>query len=179
MAVWSDAQFRPISANFNRGMMKGPLRGLIIHITDGASPGKGKAKKPPTLEGVWGWFCNPKAKASANFCIAKDGETWQFIDTGNRAWSVDGHKIDAQWISVENIAVPGEKLTDEQIDQCAMLYSWLHWQFPSIPLGIAADKTGAGLAYHSLFGRGHPGCPGSPVIAQLPDIIELASAAYW
>jgi hypothetical protein len=178
VAIWYDALFKPISANFNIGRMRPALKGLIIHITDGASPGKGKPKMPPSLNGVWGWFCNPKAYASANFCIAKDGEIWQFVDTENRAWSVDGDVIDSEWISVENIGLPGESLTDDQVDGCAMLLGWLHRQHPSIPVAVAVNKHGAGLGYHALFGRGHPGCPGTPVISQLPDIVELCSAAY-
>ncbi len=179
MAIWSDATFVPITENFNIGRMQSPIKGLIIHITDGASPEKGKPKVPPCLQGVWGWFCNPKANCSANFCIAKDGEVWQFVDTANRAWSVDGDTIDAQWISVENIALPGERLTDDQVDRCAMLFSWLHRQSSGVSLSVAGNAQGSGLAYHSLFGKGHPGCPGSPVISQLNDILELASAAYW
>ena len=179
MALWSDATFNPITNNFNQGRMQAPIKGLIIHITDGASPSEGKPKAPPTLQGVWGWFCNPAAKASANFCVAKDGETWQFIDTANRAWSVDGDTIDAQWISIENIALPGEQLTNEQLDKCAMLFSWLHRTNSGIPLTIASSANSGGLGYHSLFGKGHPGCPGSTVISQLSDIIELCSAAYW
>lgn len=179
MALWSDATFKPITSNFNQGRTKQPVKGLIIHITDGASPGKGKPKMPPTLDGVWGWFCNPAAEASANFCVAKDGETWQFVDTVNRAWSVDGDTIDAQWVSIENIALPGEQLTNEQLDKCAMLFSWLHWNNSGIPLTIASSADSGGLGYHSLFGKGHPGCPGSSVISQLPDIIDLCKAAYW
>jgi hypothetical protein len=179
MAIWSDAQFMPITKNFNQGRTQAPVKGLIIHITDGAPPKKGMAKAPPSLEGVWGWFCNPAAKASANFCIAKDGEIWQFVDTANRAWSVDGDTIDARWVSVENIALPGEQLTTDQIDRCAMLFSWLHRDNAGIPLAVAPNGSGEGLGYHSLFGKGHPGCPGTTVIAQLPDIIELCSAAYW
>ncbi|MDQ6787624.1 MAG: N-acetylmuramoyl-L-alanine amidase [Acidobacteriota bacterium] len=178
MALWSDAQFVPITENFNQGRMVSPIKGLIIHITDGASPGEGKPKMPPSLRGVWGWFCNPKAKASANFCVAKDGEVWQFVDTSNRAWSVDGNTIDAQWISIENIALPGERLTDEQVDICAGLFGWLHRQSPGVSLAVASGAAGSGLAYHSLFGKGHPGCPGMAVIAQLNDILELSSAAY-
>ena len=79
----------------------------------------------------------------------------------------------------ENIALPGERLTDDQVDRCAMLFSWLHKQSSGVSLSVAGNAKGSGLAYHSLFGKGHPGCPGSPVIAQLNDILELASAAYW
>lgn len=179
MAIWSDAKFKPITKNFNNGRMLSPIKGLIIHITDGKSPGDGKPKAPPSLEGVWGWFCNPAANASANFCIAKDGEAWQFVDTANRAWSVDGDTIDSHWISVENIALPGEELTNEQLDRCAMLFSWLHWNNSGIPLAVASGGDGSGLGYHSLFGKGHPGCPGTTVISQLSNIIDLCSAAYW
>ena len=173
MALWSGATFRPITSNFNRGRISATLDGLILHITDGHSPGKGRAKVPPTLEGLFGTFNNPKHKASAHFGVNKDGEVWQFIDTGNRAWSVDGDTIDGHWASIENIAVPGDELTGAQLDVIVELLKWLH-QEHSTPLSVARTKQSRGLGYHALFGKGHPNCPGSPVIDQIEEIVSSA-----
>jgi hypothetical protein len=173
MALWDQAKFRPITANFNQGRISATLRGLIIHITDGHSPGPGRPRVPPTLEGLWNTFCNPAHNASAHFGVNKDGEVWQFVDTSNRAWSVDGDTVDGQWASIENIAVPGEELTANQLDVCSNLLKWLHQQH-SVPLAVARSKGGQGLGYHALFGKGHPDCPGGPVIAQLEDIVAAA-----
>lgn len=173
MALWDKATFRPITANFNRGRISTNLDGLIIHITDGHSPGKGRPKIPPSLAGLWGTFNNPSHNASAHFGVNKEGEVWQFVDTSNRAWSVDGDTIDGRWASIENIAVPGDELTVAQIDVCVSLLKWLNQQH-SVPLTVARSKGARGLGYHSLFGKGHPGCPGSLVIDQLEDIVALA-----
>lgn len=174
MALWSEATFRPISANFNQGRISASLRGLILHITDGKSPGPGEPRIPPTLGGLWSTFDNPEHKASAHFGVAKDGEVWQFIDTANRAWSVDGDDpIDGHWASIENIAVPGDELTAQQVDVIVRLLKWLNAQH-GVPLTVAHTKGSRGLGYHAMFGKGHPGCPGSPVIDQIPDIVALA-----
>jgi N-acetylmuramoyl-L-alanine amidase len=174
MAIWSEATFRPITSNFNVGRISSSLNGLILHITDGHAPGKGRLKVPPTLEGLLGTFNNPSHKASAHFGVNKDGEIWQFIDTANRAWSVDGDTIDGHWASIENIAVPGDELTDAQVDVIVRLLQWLNVQH-GVPLSVARTKASTGLGYHALFGKGHPGCPGSPVIAQIEDIVALAN----
>lgn len=173
MALWSEASFRPISANFNVGRISASLRGLILHITDGRSPSPGKPRIPPTIAGLWATFNSPAHGASAHFGVAKDGEVWQFIDTANRAWSVDGDTIDGNWASIENIAVPGDELTDEQMDVVVRLLRWLNVQH-SVPLTVAHTKSSSGLGYHSLFGKGHPACPGSPVIDQIADIVAAA-----
>lgn len=173
MALWDAATFRPITANFNRGRISPTLDGLIIHITDGHSPAKGKPRVPPDLQGLWSTFDNPAHEASAHFGVNKKGEVWQFIDTSNRAWSVDGDTIDGKWASIENIAVPGDELTAEQMDVCANLLKWLNQQH-SVPLTLARTKGSRGLGYHALFGKGHPDCPGKLVIDQLGEIVALA-----
>lgn len=173
MPLWDRATFRPITANFNTGRISAALDGLIIHITDGHSPGKGRPKTPPTLAGLWGTFCNPNHNASAHFGVDKGGEVWQFVDTSNRAWSVDGDTIDGRWASIENIAVPGDELTPEQVGVCSELLKWLHQQH-AVPLTVARTKHSRGLGYHSLFGKGHPGCPGNDVVDQLTEIVASA-----
>jgi hypothetical protein len=173
MALWGEATFRPITTNFNRGRISAVLDGLILHITDGTSPGKGRPKVPPTLEGLFGTFNNPTHRASAHFGVDKDGEVWQFIDTSNRAWSVDGDTIDGHWASIENIAVPGDELTSAQMDVIVRLLKWLNVQH-SVPLIVARTMRSRGLGYHALFGKGHPNCPGIAVINQIEDIVALA-----
>jgi hypothetical protein len=173
MARWTDATFRPITANFNVGRIASTLNGLILHITDGHSPGKGRPKMPPSLAGLHGTFSNRAHNASAHFGVDKDGEVWQFVDTSNRAWSVDGDKIDGSWASIENIAVPGDELTAAQLDVCANLLRWLNVEH-GVPMTVARTKGSRGLGYHALFGRGHPGCPGNAVIGQIEDIVATA-----
>ncbi len=173
MARWDRAEWKPITANHNKGRRLSPTKGLILHITDGAFDAKTQKRTPPSLGGVWSTFSNPAHKASAHFCVDKTGATWQFVDTDDRAWSVDGDTIDAHWISIENIAVPGDALTQEQMEKCADLMIWLDETY-GISLSPAYDKDDWGLAYHALFKRGHPGCPGRTVISQIADICTLA-----
>jgi hypothetical protein len=144
------------------------LQGLVVHITDGVK------KRIPSLNGVWGHFCNPATKASAHFCISKEGEIWQFIDTANRAWAIDGSVFDSHWISVENIALRGDTLTDPQLDGVAVLLAWLNDSGARIPLQIANTKDGSGLGYHQMFHKGDHACPGPLVVAQRDEILRRA-----
>jgi hypothetical protein len=102
---------------------------------------------------------------------------WQFIDTDNRAWSVDGDTIDAHWVSIENIAVPGDTLSEDQIMGCAGLLYWLNQEY-GCPMKMAVGKSDNGVAYHSLFQRGHPACPGLPVISLIPRICASAALGF-
>jgi hypothetical protein len=145
------------------------LQGLVVHITDGDR----KHKKAPTLNGVWGHFNNPRTRASAHFCISEDGEIWQFIDTANRAWAIDGSVNDSHWISVENIALPGAMLTEGQLDGVAVLLAWLR-DIAGVPLQLADTKGGSGLGYHQMFKIGDHACPGPNVVAQRDDILDRA-----
>jgi hypothetical protein len=167
MAWCPSATRKPITVNFNQGMMS-TLQGLVIHITDG------KDKKLPNLSGLWSQFSNPATRVSAHFGISKKGEIWQFVDTANRAWAVDGSINDSHWISVENIALPGEELTDEQIDGVALLLNWLN-DTAGVPFQIADNNAASGLGYHSMFHIGdHTACPGPAVIAQRDAILRWA-----
>jgi hypothetical protein len=126
----------------------GSVQGLVIHITDGG----GHPKKPPTLTGVWGWFSNPAAKASAHFRVSKEGEIWQFIDTDDRARAQGSGN--SNWISIENIALPGEKLTDPQLDGVARILACLSVE-AGVPLYLANAPGDSGLGYHSMFVVAH------------------------
>jgi hypothetical protein len=167
MAWCPYATQKAITVNFEAGKM-GAVQGLVIHITDGA----GHPKRPPTLAGVWGWFNNPAAKASAHFCISKEGEIWQFVDTNDRAWAQGAGN--SNWISVENIALPGEQLTDPQLDGVAVIFSWLG-DIAAVPFQLANAPTDSGLGYHSMFPTTHA-CPGATVVAQRDDILARAAS---
>jgi hypothetical protein len=177
MARYDQATWNPITANFNKGRRLSPTKGLILHITDGAPNKKTGKKTPPTLAGLWSTFCNKEHNASAHFGVEKNGEMWQFVDTDDRAWSVDGDTIDAHWISIENIGIPGDALTEEQIMACANLVFWLNQTY-GCPIKEALDKNDSGVSYHALFQRAHPGCPGKPVISLIPRICASAIAGY-
>jgi len=163
------ARWMPIQHNFTRGGMTLAPQGLAVHITDGV---KGSL---PNLGGVQATFNVPGAGASAHFCIAKNGDIAQYVDLSDVAWGVGGDKIrndDVHWVSVENIALPGQLLTEEQIRSNARLLAWFNSNW-GLPLQLAGTRDDFGLGFHSMFHRGHPGCPGPGVIAQRTDIINL------
>jgi hypothetical protein len=168
--VWcSFAQKKPIKHNFNYGLMN-QMQGLVLHITDGDH----KTHKPGNLNGLWSTFNKQGAGKSAHFGISQKGEIWQFIDTDNRSWAVDGSDNDSHWLSVENIAMPGDALTDEQIDGVALILNWLH-DNAGVPYDPADTRQSKGLGYHSMFHIGdHSSCPGPAVLAQRFKILRWA-----
>src|SRR6266496_4134249 len=92
-AFWS-----PLSVGFNPGLMQTPVRGLVVHITDGHGG----------LSTVFEDFNRAEKRASAHIGIDKQGSIWQYVDTNDRAWAIDGGRNDSHWISVENVAKLGE-----------------------------------------------------------------------
>jgi len=168
MAKCSDAWWQPITQNFNPRLMLPPLRGLVVHITDGHGG----------LLSVWNDFNRIEKRASAHFCIDKEGDMWQFVDTEDRAWAVDGDTQDSHWVSVENVAKLGERLTDGQVIGCAILLRWLH-ELYDVPFQRARHANELGLGYHHMFGIGDHICPGFPVRLQLERIVREAWYMWW
>jgi hypothetical protein len=186
MAMFPGAKPMLIQHNFQNWMKK-PIRGLCIHIDSGgwipASKDRPGHFTQGSIQGVFNEFNTPGKNKSAHFGVDKQGVIYQYLDTSKSAFAVDGtyDGVDSYWISVENIAVPGDELTDEQIAACADIFRWLH-QTESVPLRLAGHKTDKGLGYHSLFlsdaaAAAHP-CPTLKVINQLPDIVDKAQA-WW
>ena len=168
MAQCPYAWWKPISHNFNQGRMQSTILGLVIHITDGHGD----------LPIVRGDFDHVGAKKSSHFAISKNGDLWQFVDTDNRAWAIDGDTWDSQWISVENVAKLGEKLTNEQLMGCAMLLRWMH-ELYDVPFTRSVHAKDAGLGYHRMFHIGDHVCPGVPVKMQLEYIVRKAGYLWW
>jgi N-acetylmuramoyl-L-alanine amidase-like protein len=170
MAWYSGATKKALTTNFVRGKMIHPIKGLVIHITD---------TKNETLEALFNDFNNPNQqgpKRSAHFGVAKDGEIWQFVDSDDVAFAVDGvwggDGVDNHWVSVENVAKFGEKLTDDQILTLAELLDWLHG-LDGVPYTLANSKNDQGLGYHKMFNIGNHACPGLLVVNQRQAILNL------
>lgn len=147
--------------NFTKGGQEQVL-GVVVHIMAG------------TLEGSQSWFDNSKAQASSHFGTGKDGELRQWVDTADRAWAQgSGNRT---YLSVENEGQGGDSLTGAQITANAKVLAWAHKQY-GVPLQLAKAVGDKGLAYHALGGAawgGHTSCPGSRIVAQLPEIVEEA-----
>ncbi len=138
------------------------VRGVVVHIMAG------------TLEGSQAWFNNQTAQASSHFGTGKDGELRQWVDTDDRAWAQAAGNRD--WLSVENEGVGGDALTTAQLDANARVLAWAHKTY-GVPLQVAKSPSDRGLGYHAMGGAawgGHTSCPGTRIVAQLPEIVARA-----
>ncbi|MEV0553129.1 N-acetylmuramoyl-L-alanine amidase [Streptomyces sp. NPDC050597] len=155
------AQWRPIPINFtNNGQTQ--VRGVVVHIMAG------------TLAGTDSWFRNSQAQASSHFGTGKGGALYQWVDTTDRAWAQAAGNT--SWLSVENEGKGGDTLTDAQLDRNAQVLAWAH-KTHGVPLQVADGPNGRGLGYHGMGGKAwgnHPSCPGSRIVAQLPEIVRRA-----
>jgi N-acetyl-anhydromuramyl-L-alanine amidase AmpD len=178
MGLYSAAVPKLIKHNFSKsGMSKTPM-GLVVHIADSS-----------TLQGIHAWFDNPDQtstskgvvthiKASAHFAVGMDGAVWQFVDTDHQAFGMGGKNSNQNWISVENVGYGGNQLTGAQITSLGALLGWLH-ETKHVPLRLAANSSEQGLAYHSIDKNwGRPGCPGQPIIDQLPQVVLSAQVGF-
>lgn len=142
--------------------MRRPIRGLVLHITQGA------------IDGAESWLKNPKSKASAHFLNPKVGQLRQLVDIDDRAWTQGSGNL--RWVSVENEGRSGDALTPDQLHNNALIMRWLN-ETENVPLQLSDDPDVPGLGWHGMGGRawgGHPDCPGPPVVAQRARILELA-----
>lgn len=161
MARMPGALWRPIPINHTpRGQTE--VRGVVVHIMAG------------TLPGTDAWFRNSEARASSHFGTGKGGALYQWVDTADRAWAqAAGNQ---SWLSVENEGRGGDTLTDAQLDRNAEVLAWAHKTY-GVPLRVADGPGDRGLGYHAMGGSawgGHTQCPGSRIIAQLPEIVARA-----
>ncbi|WP_243088707.1 peptidoglycan recognition family protein [Streptomyces sp. 891-h] len=156
------ATWRPIPVNYTNGG-QASVRGVVVHIMAG------------TLSGTDSWFRNPRARASSHFGAGKSGALYQWVDTSDRAWAQASGN--SNWLSVENEGKGGDRLTDDQLDANARVLAWAHDRY-GVPLKVASSTSDRGLAYHALGGSawgGHTSCPGSRIVAQLPEIVDRAA----
>jgi N-acetyl-anhydromuramyl-L-alanine amidase AmpD len=176
MAMYSSAEPKLITHNFSENADR-PPKGLVVHVTNGAR----------TLQALFNFFNlkeqrlrdGRRTRSSTHFGIAKDGAIWQFVDTDHQAFAQGPGA--PSWISVENCGVIGQALTDEQVESAGNILSWLHGMYPNIPLRLAKNSRDFGLAFHSIdpsWDHNKSGCPGKPVVEQLPRIVEFALAGY-
>jgi LysM repeat protein len=159
----SGATWRPIPVNFTKGGQDA-VYGVVVHIMAG------------TLSGSDSWFRNPKAQASSHFGTGKAGALYQWVDTKDRAWAQAGGN--RTWVSVENEGQGGDTLTTAQLQRNAEVLAWAH-KVHGVPLQLASGPSGRGLGWHGMGGSawgGHTSCPGSKIVAQLPEIVRRAKA---
>ena len=145
----------------NKGGKMGPIKLGVVHIMQGS------------LSGSDGWFHNPSAQVSAHFGIGKDGTIYQWVDTNDIAWAEAN--FNGKAISVEHEGYAGERLTDKQAWSLACLMKWARLTH-GLPIRRTFDPNGTGWLGHGELGNaggGHQGCPGQPILDQLPGIISF------
>jgi hypothetical protein len=164
MARMAAADWRKIDINYNINSNRPRL--YVVHIAQGS------------YEGTIAWFNNKDAQASSHFVIARDGRIAQLVDTDNKAWHAAGANDHS--VGVEHEGFAGNPLTDAAVNATAKVLAWSIKQHEDISEWLTTNPdTGSGLAYHGLGGNawgGHPGCPGSPIVNQLPLILKKAKA---
>jgi hypothetical protein len=162
MALFWRATRRLIPVNFNKGGNNPRL--MIVHIMQG------------TLVGTDSWFHNPASQVSAHFGVGTDGVIYQWVNTDDIAW----HAMEANdhSIGVENEGNSGDKLTTRQLEANARILHWVNLKHNAVNLWLTKrPATGSGLAWHGLGGAAwgnHPDCPGTPIVDQLPAILNQA-----
>jgi len=160
MAIYPGAEWHgPVP---NQGDYMGNVRLGVVHIMSG------------TQSGTDGWFHNPNAQVSAHFGIAKDGTVYQWVDTSRIAWAEANYNGEA--ISVEHEGQAGDELTFAQAVSLSRLMAWVY-ETHGVPLGRTSDPNGRGWIGHGelgMEGGGHLGCPGQPILDQLPTILKAA-----
>jgi len=146
----------------------GAMMGLVLHTQVGNNPG------------TVAWFDNLASQASADFCVAQDGEIVQMgpIGKGWVAWAEAAGNY--SWYSVEmaDNGNPANPLTSEQIAAGAQLLECLS-AFASFPLEISNSIAAKGFGWHGMGGEawgGHESCPGDVRKAQRGQIVALAAA---
>lgn len=180
--MWLDGVVRkPLVRNYTRAR-RGRTDGVILHVAAGESPS------------LYGWFSNPRSKASSHFYVRYDGTVEQYVDTDYISWaSVKG---DARCISIETEGLGGGTWTDKQVASLAWLIRTLqaHYGFPL--RAMTSSKVGEkGVGYHALGvpanlwqkvrGISQTGgekwsgavgkiCPGPARIRQVPTVIAMA-----
>jgi N-acetylmuramoyl-L-alanine amidase len=158
------ADWKPIDINFRKGGNEPRL--LVVHIMQG------------TLVGTDRWFRNPASQVSAHFGTSRAGDLIQWVDTKDTAWHACA--ANSYSIGIENEGSSGDRLTDAQIHQIALVLRWAY-NHHSIPLWLNQHPlTGRGLSYHALGGTewcNHPDCPGTPIVDQLEEIVRRTIAA--
>lgn len=119
------------SPNFTKGrknVVNKKVIAIVEHITAGLMPG------------CLSWMCNPKAKASAHFLVAKDGKVYQLVNVADTAWTCglavkpiwsryDGSNPNYYTINIEHECISGGELTEEQYQSTLALHRLLIDQF--------------------------------------------------
>lgn len=163
MSRWVDLIPRQEHTSQQRSPRRAPVSKFIIHIAEGS------------FGGTIAWQQGPN-QVSSNFITGKNsGERCQMVDTSDEAWTQAA--ANPYCLSSENAGFTGDSLSDIQREANAQYYARAHQENPTLPLRLMQTPEESGLGYHALGGAswgGHYDCPGTPIINQLPYILDRA-----
>jgi N-acetyl-anhydromuramyl-L-alanine amidase AmpD len=143
-------------SNMGGTLVSSQVRLFVVHVAQGSSQ-----------SGIDSWFKNPDAKVSAHFSVSRLGVVHQHVGLHTVAWAEENYNDVA--ISIEHLGYSGNKLTRLQLRASLALLTWLHEQFPQVPLRRTGNPSAHGIIGHGelgVTGGNHPDCPGWPILAQ-------------
>ncbi len=159
MAKYEGATWKPITANFNKGRRQSPTKGLILHITDGALNKKTGIRRRP----AWKASIRPSTTRTTTPRPFRGEQRRRDVAIHRYRqprlvgrWRHDRRALGQH----RKHRRSGDTLSEDQIMACAGLLYWLNQTY-DCPIKMAVGKSDSGVAYHSLFQRGHPYCPDS------------------
>ena len=144
------------SPNYNSRPAGVDVDSVIVHTTEGS------------LAGTLSWLQNSASGVSAHFVIAPDGELYQMVNSGNRAWHATYYN--SRSIGVEMVGYAGQASTwnDANLATLAQVLAWSAVQFDipvQRPAGDAYDYANdrfdaAGIIGHSQIQPWNKSDPG-------------------
>ena len=109
-----------------------PILAIVVHTTESADIPDSRRD----LDGLYNWFNNPTSQASSHLGIDGDGNTYQFVLTNRKAWTV--LSLNPVTFNIEFVARAGQKAEeweDEQIRQGARWAAYV-----ALKAGLPARK---------------------------------------
>ena len=158
IALYPKATYVPAyPENVGGDLAPNKVRLFVIHVAQGTSQ-----------SGIDAWFQDPKAAVSAHFSVSRTGVVHQHVPLTRIAWAERDYNDVG--VSIEHLGYSGQRLTRRQLKASLALLTWLHLQFPQVPLRRTAASTGLGVIGHGelgVAGGDHPSCPGTPILDQV------------
>lgn len=157
--IYPLATQRPVPYAGEAGLMRGPI-GWILHVVVGdGSP--------------WRTFTEavPPNRRFSHLWVSKRGTVEQYAPLGSKSWAQAAGN--GWYWSVETEGVPGEPLTDSQLNALA---AWHVWCGAPDMLAEAPGQPGIGTHYMGGAAWGRHSCPGPIRAAQRTEILRRAAA---
>lgn len=91
-----------------------------------------------TVYGTIAHFKNPESNVSAHYIIDKNGDIYQMVKDGDKAWHA--RQANRSSIGIEHVAKVGDRLTEVQEKSSIHLIKWLMAEYKIPPENIQAHK---------------------------------------